>query len=226
MGTFAQLSSWIDPVEVLDVLIRIEGNGAALRQRHTICLQSNVLQSGSEAGFRDMVTSYLNSFQVPHSIVTLTIASYGCSDISARAVSALADLRFDGTVTAYSKTSVPSQMPQDTVLAIEGPDVLIDLIKNPCMALLDIVTECAAFYRQKRKQIESLPRAEFVPSASSRLQIQIEKVVASHFGLHVAPEDHGLETPRINQGYRSITVSCVPPIPEPLLRVARESSVL
>jgi hypothetical protein len=100
MGTFAQLSSWIDPTELLDVLIRIEADGPALRQRNTICLQSNVLQSGSEAGFRDMVTSYLNSFQVPHSLVTLTIASYDCSDISARALAALADLRFDGTVTA------------------------------------------------------------------------------------------------------------------------------
>ena len=145
MGPFAQLSSWIDPVEVLDVLIRIEADEAALKERNTIFLRSTVLQSGSEAGFRDMVTAYLNSFQVPHPIVAVTMASYDCSDISIRALSAFANLRFDGTVTAYSRTTVPSQMAQDTVLAIEGPDVLLDLIKYPCMALLDMVTDVRGF---------------------------------------------------------------------------------
>src|SRR5438067_2215768 len=89
MDPFAQLSSWIDPVEVLDVLIRIESNSAALQKRDTILLQSTVLESGSEAGFKDMVTSYLNSFQVPDSLVTLTMAYYDTSEISLRTISAI-----------------------------------------------------------------------------------------------------------------------------------------
>src|SRR5262249_49217560 len=226
MATFAQLSYWIDPVEVRDVVRRIETDDAALKRRNTICLPSGVLQSGSEAGFKDMVESYLKSFQIPHSAVVLTMHFCGCTDISVRALSAMAGLRFDGTVTSYEKPSVPDHMDKDTILKIEGTDLLLELIRYPCMALLDIVTECAAFYRQKRKLIESLPRAEFVPSAPSRLQILIETVVASHFGLHVAAEEHGLETPRINQGYQSLTVSCIPPIPDLLLTAARTSALL
>ena len=209
-------------------MIRLESDDAALQERNTILLRSNVLESGSEAGFRDMLTSYLDSFQVPHSIVALTFASYDCSDISVRTVSALATLRFDGTVTAYDRTTVPPQMKQDTVLAIEGPDVLLDLIKYPCMALLDIVSEIAAAWKQQREVIESdhVSHVEFTPSAPSRLQISIEKVVASYFGADTATGDLGLETPRINRGYRSLTVSGVPPIAEALMNMVREQSVL
>ena len=225
MDPFAQLSSWIDPVEVLDVLIRIESNSAALQKRDTILLQSTVLESGSEAGFKDMVTSYLNSFQVPDSLVTLTMAYYDTSEISLRTISAVASLRFDGTVTAYSKTKVPSEMAQDTVLAIEGSDLLLDLVKYPCMALLDVVSTTAAAWKRQRKTIEAVGRVEFVPSAASRLQIAVETVVASHFGAHIAPEDHGLKIPRTNLGYRSFTISGIPPIPESQLKLARETSV-
>src|SRR5215467_404104 len=221
---FAQLSSWIDPVEVLHVLIRLEADDATLKDRNTILLRSSLLQNGSEAGLRDMVTSYLNSFQVPYPIIALTKVYFDCSDISLRALSALAALRFDGTVTAYSRATVPAQLQPDTVLAIEGSDVLLDLIKYPCMALLDIVSESVRFYKDQRKVIESCSRVELVPSAPSRLQIEIEKVVAAHFGVHVAPEDHGLETPRLNQGYRSLTISGMPPIRELLLSATKEQS--
>jgi hypothetical protein len=224
MDSFLQLSNWIDPVEVLDVLIRLQSNAAALNERNTLVLRSDLIESGAEAGFSDMVKSYLNSFEVPHSLIILTMAYYDSSDISLQAVSALARLRFDGTVTAYSRTTVPSQMAQDTVLTIEASDLLIDLIKYPCMALLDLVTQSAAFWKQHQEIIEKLTRVEFVPSAPSRLQIAVEKVVASHFGAHTAPEDHGLESPRLNQNYRSLTVSGLPPIPEPFLNEVRRAS--
>lgn len=222
MDSLAQLSCWIDPVEVLDALIRVDANEAALGERDTLLLQSKVLDSGSEAGFDRMVAGYLGNFELPYPILILTLAWYHCSAISRRAVAAVAGLRFDGTITSYDRQSVPSHLPPDTVLAIEASNVLIELVKNPCAALLDIVSSNIAFWRQKRDVLKSpyVMGVELTPSAPSPLQIAIESEVASSFGVLTKAAD--LDVHRMNQGFRAITVSGRPPLPDTLVHMLKE----
>ncbi len=221
MNPLAQLSCWIDPVEVVDVLIRIE-NGETALKRHTLCLQSTVLEGGSVAGFADMVTNYLSSFRVPASLITLTTVLHDCSDISSRARSALASLHFDGSIAIHARATVPPELPRDTVLSIECSAVVADLIEYPCRALLDMVDVCVDFWRSKQEVIESVQCVEFVPSGASRLQIAVDQLVASHFGAHVLAEN--FEPPRINQGYRALTVSGRPPIRQSLVDSVRQAA--
>jgi hypothetical protein len=201
--TFAHyLAAWLDPYELLKAAKRYDHERNRALAPAGLLISSGRLKSGDEANFAAMVQSYVRGFRVPPAMIDLVRLWAGSSGPSDEAWNWLRDLSLSATVHSYSHGTSPPSVPATVILNVEERDVVTDIIRQPVLALLDLVDRLAVGWRKYAALGASIYHMHSMPD---RFYAYVDSQVASAYLNLVDPGLLAEGVPKFR--YRAVTVA-------------------
>lgn len=201
--TFAhQVLAWLDPLEVLQCGRRLRDDRRAALSAGTLVVVSGVLADGSEARFDVLVQKFLRGFRMPLGMLELLAVSDFDFPFTEADLRWVADLQLTPQVDICNRSNPSRGLPLSTILLIHERDTVLDLIRNPVLGLLDLVTRFAWTWRD----VKEMGIAAFhQPSVPSPFFCYVEQQVAASY-VELQPPPHVVGTSGPNTRYRAVTV--------------------
>ena len=201
--TFAhQMMTWLDPAQVLRCGARLQSERDAAQSEQVLMIGSGDLSHGSEAHFDQLVTKLLRGFEFPIEVLRLLAATQKDFDITDEDLTWLANLKFNGAIQVVSKTEPPLGCPPHTILLVRERDVVLDLLRDPIIALLEMVRRGALHWREVAK----LDARVYLESSSpTPLLAYVENKVAQYY-VELEPSQNLTDRRGPSVRYRAITV--------------------
>jgi hypothetical protein len=220
-STFAhQLMAWLDPLQVLRCGSRLQSDRDAALSEQVLIIGSGALSDGSEARFDQLVAKFLRGFEFPLEVLRLLASTQDNFPFSNEDLTWLANLELKAAIRVCSRSTPVEKSPVDTILLIRERDAVLDLLRDPILALLDIVTRCAWMWREWK---ERDARVYYEPSVPSPFFSYVERQVAeSYVDLEPAPHLTGMAGPNLR--YRAVTAFGVTSLSAAMFEVVRESA--
>jgi len=204
--SFAQyLSAWLDPYELLNAAERYDRDRDGALAPASLHLSSGRLTFGAEANFAAMVEKYLRGFRLPPPMVDLVRASAGASPASSEAWDWLRDLAASTKLRNHSHGDTPPGIPPTIILQIDDCDVILDIVKQPLMALLELVSVLAITWRENAATGASFYHKQTMPNP---FYAYVDFQVASAYLDLVDTAQFARGAPKMR--YRAVTIVGVP----------------
>lgn len=163
---------------------------------------SGRLANGDEGNYAELVRKFLRGFHVPPAVTELLRRLRGNPGFSEDSWRWLTQLAISVTVQVCSRGNVPEGTPPQTILLVEERDVVVDLIRAPVFALLDLVDQ-SAFTWRKMAAISVAVYHE--PNAPMALYSYVDSRVAGAY-LRFVPPLHETGTIARKLRYRAVTI--------------------
>lgn len=200
--TFArELTAWLDPQAIWESIGRYESDREQALAQATLIVGSGRLKDGDDGGYAKLVKKFLRGFRMPLPVVDLIRGLQVEPVFSDESLRWLAELTISSTVQVCSRETVPEGAPPNTVLLIEERDAVVDLLRSPVVALLDLVDRFAVQWR--RVAMLSAP-IYHEPNMPSAFYAFVDSQVGQTF-LKFAPPLHTTGTRAPKFRYRAVT---------------------
>jgi hypothetical protein len=219
--TFAhQMMTWLDPAEILRCCVRLQSDRDAALSEQVLMIGSRDLSHGSEAHFDQLVMKLLRGFEFPTEVLRLLAAIQKDFPFTDEDLTWLANLEFNGGIQVASKAQPIAGRPAHTILLVRERDVVLDLLRDPIMALLEMVWRGALHWR-KFANLEA--RVYLESSSPTPLFSYIERQVAQYY-IDLEPRPHitGMQGPNVR--YRAITAFGVSSSDAKMIEIMREAA--
>lgn len=142
------LASFLDPTTVMDSVRRYSEERKAATSDGSLIIASSHLSFGEEGNFAELVHEFLRAFVMPEPFVSLLKELYGTRGYSRTTWRWIEELTFSFDVRSYRHGAAPPGCPRNTILLIHERDAVLDIVRNPILALLDMVGRAAVYWRQ------------------------------------------------------------------------------
>src|ERR1700722_4951900 len=142
-----QLATWIDPNVAKECARRYDTDRDVALSPAFLAVGSGCLTSGEEGNYADLVRKFLRGFRLTLDLVEV-IRNFAvgpdCSEDSWRW---LTKRTVDVNVHVCNRDTVPTGAPWNTILLLKERDAVVDLLRAPVFALLDLVDHAALTWR-------------------------------------------------------------------------------
>jgi|CXWL01.1.fsa_nt_gi hypothetical protein len=197
-----QLSAWLDPVELLEAGLSYESNRKKALIPARLIISSGRLQNGDEGNYARLVQKFISGFRIPQEVIELLRRFEASAELSKETWSWLEDLRCSGTIKVCSRTNIEPDVPPNTILTIQERDAVVDILRSPVRALLDLVDRLAIFWQQYARLETSFYHQ---PNMPTPFYTYVDYQVASAFVKFASPP-HLKDQIGPNFRYRAVTV--------------------
>lgn len=219
--TFAhQLTSWLDPLALLECVGRYDVDRDRALAPATLIVGSGRLHSGDEGNYAELIRKFLSGFRIPLPVLELLRSLQkppGSSDDSWRW---LADLTISARVRVCSRGKTPAGVPPHTILLLDERDAVVDLLRAPVLALLDLVDQVAFTWRELAALSASIYHE---PNMPSPFYAYVDsRVAASFLTLVTQPNLTRMRGPKFR--YRAVTVYGRPEPSDPIWQITQEAA--
>jgi hypothetical protein len=215
-----QLAAWIDPYVLMNCARRYEMDHEHALAPETLAIGSGQLNSGEEGNYAELAMKFLRGFRIPPALIDLM----RCLPRKGAALEGgwlwLQDLSISAIVQACSRGNVPEGLPPETILLIKERDAVLDLVRAPVVALLDLVGMLAAQWREAGKVRAPIFHE---PNMPSEFYAFVDSQVASAFvGLATQKDFKAVRGPKLR--YRAVTVfGCTDPT-DPVWEITQDAA--
>ncbi len=214
------LSCFLDPLVLVQSVQRYdEERGRAVAPAELI-LTSGYLKNGVEGNFSELVKQFLRGFKTGNALVSFLKEWNGTLGFSKSSWRWLENLSLAEDLTVYGHGEAPGRFPLNTILVVRERDAVIDLIRDPLLALLDIAGRSAVHWRPWA-QLDA--RTYFSSNSPNLFYAYTEYRVASYFLDFVSPSDLNAASNLIRR-YRAVTVTGSTGQVDRFWEVAREAA--
>jgi hypothetical protein len=220
--TFAhQMMTWLDPAQVLRCGVRLRSDRDAALSEQMLMIGSGDLTHGSDARFDQLVVKLLRGFKFPIEVFQLLAATQKDFRFADGDLTWLANLEFNGAIQVVAKAAPLAGCPPHTILLVRERDVVLDLLRDPIMALLEMARRGALHWRKIAKLGA---RIYFEASSPTPLLSYVENQVAQYY-VDLEPRPHVADKRGPAVRYRAITIFGVTSSDTKMVELARESAV-
>lgn len=168
-----------------------------------LIIGSNHLSFGDEGNFAELVEEFLRGFRMPESFVNLLKELYGTQGYSRTSWRWLEELSVTCEIRTFRRGSAPREFPGNTILVIRERDAVLDVIREPILALLDMVGRASVYW----KPAATLgARIYFSADAPDAFTAYTEYRTASYFIDFIPAPDEAAQF-NIKMRYRAITTT-------------------
>lgn len=206
-----QLSAWLDPVELLEAGLRYESDRDKALAPASLIICSGRLQNGKEGNYETLVQKFISGFRMPQAVIELLHRFEASAELSKETWDWLERLRCSGTIKVYSRTNIQPDVPPNTILTLHERDAVVDILRSPVFALLDLVDRLGIGWRQYAELGASLYHQ---PNMPTPFYSYLDYQVASAFVKFVSPL-HLMDKIGPKFRYRAVTVYGRPTLDDP-----------
>jgi hypothetical protein len=214
------LSSFLSPVAAMESVRRYSDERKKATTETDLIITSGHLSFGNEGNYAELVKEFLRGFRMPSSFVAFLKEFYGTQGYSRSTWRWIEELSLACNVRTYRHGAAPSNCPRNTILLVQERDAVLEMIRDPLLALLDMVDRASMYWRQAAMLGA---RMYFVPNAPDAFFAYTEYRTASYF-IDFVPAPDELAQINVKTRYRAITTTGSLCGREAILGPAREAA--